>query len=111
VLQAAADAGVFSIGVDSNQNHLHPGSVLTSMMKRVDNAVYDVFVEATEGSFEPGIQVLDLANDGVGYAVDDNNSALITEDMKAAVSEARAGIIDGSISVHDYISDDNCPIE
>ncbi|MCV6596291.1 MAG: BMP family ABC transporter substrate-binding protein [Mangrovicoccus sp.] len=111
VLQAAADAGVFSIGVDSNQNHLHPGSVLTSMMKRVDNAVYDVFVEATEGTFEPGIQVLDLANDGVGYAVDDNNAELITAEMKDAVGAARAGIIDGSITVHDYISDDSCPVE
>ncbi len=66
VLQAAADAGVFSIGVDSNQNHLHPGSVLTSMLKRVDNAVYDTFKEGTEGNFEPGIEVLDLSTEGVG---------------------------------------------
>lgn len=111
VLQAAADAGVFSIGVDSNQNHLHPGSVLTSMMKRVDNAVFDTFTAAAEGNFEAGIQVLDLGNEGVGYALDDNNAALITEEMQTKVAVARGAIIDGSISVHDYTSDDNCPVK
>ena len=111
VLQAAADAGVFSIGVDSNQNHLHPGSVLTSMMKRVDNAVFDTFKEATEGSFEPGVQVLDLANEGVAYALDENNADLITADMQAAVAEAQGQIIAGAITVHDYTSDDSCPVK
>ncbi|MCG6904513.1 MAG: BMP family ABC transporter substrate-binding protein [Rhodobacter sp.] len=110
VLQAAADAGVFSIGVDSNQNHMHPGSVLTSMLKRVDNAVYDTFKAGTEGMFEPGIQVLDLSTDGVGYAVDENNAALITDDMTAAVEAAKAKIIAGEVTVHDYTSDDSCPV-
>ncbi len=110
VLQAAADAGVYSIGVDSNQNHMHPGSVLTSMMKRVDNAVYDTFKEGTEGNFEPGIEVLDLSTEGVGYAVDENNQDLITDDMKTAVEDAKAKIISGEIEVHDYTSDDNCPV-
>ncbi len=54
VLQAAADADILSIGVDSNQNHLHPGKVLTSMLKRVDNAVYDVFDKGVDG-FEAGV--------------------------------------------------------
>ncbi|MEM7300029.1 MAG: BMP family ABC transporter substrate-binding protein [Pseudomonadota bacterium] len=106
VLQAAADAGVFSVGVDSNQNHLHPGSVLTSMMKRVDNAVYDVF----KNEFKAGIQVMDLANEGVGYALDEHNEKLITADMKAKVDEARAKIIAGDIKVHDYTSNDSCPV-
>ena len=109
VLQAAADAGVFSIGVDSNQNYLHPGSVLTSMLKRVDNATYEVFSGGVEG-FEAGISVMDLGAEGVGYAVDENNEALITDEMRAAVEDAKAKIITGEIEVHDYMSSDSCPV-
>ena len=109
VLQTAADEGVLSIGVDSNQNYLHPGSVLTSMLKRVDNAVYDVFASGDGGGFEPGVKVLDLGVEGVGYAVDENNEGLITEEMRTAVEEARQGIIDGEIEVHDYTTDNACP--
>ena len=110
VMQAAADAGVFSIGVDSNQNHLHPGLVLTSMLKRVDNATYEIFSAGVDG-FESGIAVMNLAADGVGYAVDENNKALITGEMKAAVDAAQAEIIAGSLVVHDYMSSDSCPIK
>ncbi|MCC6303947.1 MAG: BMP family ABC transporter substrate-binding protein [Rhodobacteraceae bacterium] len=107
VLQAAADAGVYSIGVDSNQNHLHPGSVLTSMLKRVDNATYEVFKAGP--AVETGIVVMDLAAGGVGWALDENNAALITDAMKAKVAEAEAAIIAGTLKVHDYMSDDSCP--
>jgi basic membrane protein A len=110
VLQAAADEGVYSIGVDSNQNYLHPGSVLTSMLKRVDNAVYTVFNTGAEGELPAGINVLGLENNGVGYAVDENNEALINDEMKAAVEDAKAKIISGEIEVHDYTSDDSCPV-
>ena len=109
VLQTAADQGALSIGVDSNQNYLHPGSVLTSMLKRVDNAVYEVFKAGEEGSFEPGVKVLDLESEGVGYAVDENNEALLTDEMRARVDEARQQIIDGEIEVHDYTTDNTCP--
>ena len=71
VLQAAADAGKLGIGVDSDQNYLHPGSVLTSMMKRVDNAVYNSFMDVKNGVAMDdwtGVQVLGLAQDGVGWA-------------------------------------------
>ena len=108
VLQTAADEGILSIGVDSNQNHLHPGKVLTSMLKRVDVAVYNVMMAGAD--LEPGIEVLDLAAEGVGYALDENNEALVTPEMKAAVDDARAKIIAGEISVHDYSSDDSCPV-
>ncbi len=108
VLQAASDAGIFSIGVDSNQNHLHPGSVLTSMLKRVDNAVYDVFQAGVEG-FESGVVVMGLENDGVGYAVDENNEALITAEMSTAVEDAKAKIIAGEIDVVAYYDNDSCP--
>ncbi len=107
VLQAAADAGVYSIGVDSNQNHLHPGSVLTSMLKRVDNATYEVFMAGP--AVETGIVVMGLANGGVDYALDEHNAALISAEMQAAVDAAKAEIIAGTRMVHDYMSDDTCP--
>ena len=107
VLQTAADEDILSIGVDANQNHLHPGQVLTSMLKRVDNAVYDAFTQGEE--LETGINIMGVDNDGVGYALDDNNADLITDDMKAAVAEAVAQIADGSLVVHDYSSDETCP--
>jgi len=110
VLQAAADAGIFSIGVDSNQNYLHPGSVLSSMIKRVDNATYETFSNGVDG-FEPGVSIMNLAAEGVGYAIDEHNESLITEEMAAAVEDARARIISGELAVHDYMSDDSCPVE
>ena len=107
VLQAAADAGVLSIGVDSNQNHLHPGKVLTSMLKRVDNAVYQAFKDGP--GLTTGIVVMDLKAEGVGYALDENNAALITDEMKAKAEEARAAINSGALKVHDYRTDSTCP--
>ncbi|MBM2575791.1 BMP family ABC transporter substrate-binding protein [Jannaschia sp. Os4] len=111
VLQAAADEDILSIGVDSNQNYLHPGEVLTSMVKRVDNAVYDTFSQAMNGELETGISVLGLENEGVGFAMDDNNADLVTEEMVAAVEEAKAAIIAGEIEVHDFLSDNTCPVD
>jgi len=110
VLQAAADGGALSIGVDANQNYLHPGKVLTSMLKRVDVAVYNVMKGGNAG-FKPGIQALGLAEDGVGVAMDDNNKPLITPEMLAAVDKAKADIIAGTIKVHDYTSDNTCPVQ
>lgn len=107
VLQTAADNSIYSIGVDSNQNYMHPGSVLTSMLKRVDNAVYDSFT--TGDAIETGINVMGLDNGGVGYAVDENNEALITAEMTAALDDAEAKIIAGEIAVHNYNSDETCP--
>ncbi|MEL7215448.1 MAG: BMP family ABC transporter substrate-binding protein [Pseudomonadota bacterium] len=109
VLQAAADAGAFGIGVDSNQNGMHPGSVLTSMLKRVDNAVYDTFTDALNDSFTPGFDVNGLAERGVGFAIDENNEDLLTAEMLAAVYEAAYDISTGDVMVHDYTSDGSCP--
>ena len=109
VLQAAADAGKLGIGVDSNQNGLQPGKVLTSMLKRVDVAVYNAFNDAKNGKFTPGMNNLGLAEGGVDYAMDDNNKDLVTEEMKAAVEKAKADIIAGTIQVHDFRSDNACP--
>jgi len=107
VLQTAADENILSIGVDSNQNHLHPGKVLTSMMKRVDNAVFAAFTDGVD--METGFNVMGLANGGVGYALDDNNATLVSADMQASVDAASAKIASGELVVHDYMSDDSCP--
>jgi basic membrane protein A and related proteins len=111
VLKAAAEGGALSIGVDANQNYLYPGKVLTSMLKRVDVAVYNVMKDGKDGKFQPGIKALGLAEDGVGYAMDDNNKSLVTDDMKAKVEAAKADIIAGKIKVHDYMEDNKCPVE
>ena len=108
VLRAAADAGKLGIGVDSNQNALHPGKILTSMLKRVDVAAYNSFMAARNGGWKPGISVLGLKEGGVDWALDDNNRALITPEMKAAADKAKADIISGKIQVHDYMSDQKC---
>ena len=107
VLQTAADEGILSIGVDSNQNYLHPGSVLTSMLKRVDVAVYDAMTAGAD--LQTGVIALGLESNGVGYALDDNNADLVSEEMKAAVDAAREQIIAGEVPVHDYSKDDSCP--
>ncbi|EPF00282.1 MULTISPECIES: BMP family ABC transporter substrate-binding protein [Rhizobium] len=109
VLQTAADNKKLSIGVDSNQNHLHPGSVLTSMVKRVDLAVYNGFSDVKADKFTAGVLALGVKEDGVAAAMDDNNKALITPDMQAALDKAKEGIIAGTIKVHDYTSDNACP--
>lgn len=110
VLQAAVDAGVYGIGVDSNQNHLHPGHILTSMLKRVDVAVYTAMKDVQEGTWTTGVNVMGLAEDGVGYAVDENNEALLTPEMIEAAEAAKAAIIAGEIEVHDYTTDGACPV-
>jgi basic membrane protein A and related proteins len=104
VLQAAADEGKYSIGVDSNQNHLHPGSVLTSMLKRVDVAVHDAFASAKDGTWKPGQQSLGLKEQGVDYAVDENNREVLGPEMRAKIDEAKQAIIDGKLEVKDYYS-------
>ncbi|MFD0917079.1 BMP family protein [Pseudahrensia aquimaris] len=111
VLQAAADAGKLGIGVDSNQNGMHPGSVLTSMLKRVDNAVYNAFMDVKNDNWTTGFNVLDLKAGGVGYAMDDNNAKLVNDDMMAAVKKAEMAITSGEVKVHNYMDDSACPVQ
>ncbi len=108
VLQTAADQGILSIGVDANQNYLHPGQVLTSMLKRVDNAVYESFMAGED--LETGFNVMGVGNGGVGYALDEYNAELITAEMQEAVDAAAAAIASGELAVHDYMSDESCPV-
>ena len=103
ILQAARDGGILGIGVDSNQNHLHPGTMLTSMVKRVDVAVYNLAKKTT-----PGVSVLGLKEGGVDYALDKHNEKLVSADMKKKVDAAKADIIGGKIKVADYMAANSC---
>lgn len=108
VLQVAADEGILSIGVDSNQNHLHPGKVLTSMLKRVDVAVYNALKDGAD--LETGFKNLDLAADGVGVAFDDNNAPIVTAGMTAAVEMATKSIVSGEVTVENYAAAESCSV-
>lgn len=103
VYQSAKDAGKLAIGVDSNQNHLQPGTMLTSMVKRVDVAVYNAFK-----GVKPGVTALGLAEGGVDYAMDEHNAKLVSADMKKKVDAAKADIISGKIKVIDYMANSAC---
>ena len=103
VYQAAKDGGKLAIGVDSNQNHIQPGTMLTSMLKRVDVAVYNA-----AKTFTPGVSVLGLKESGVGFAMDANNEKLVSADMKKRVEAAQADIISGKIKVADFMADNTC---
>jgi basic membrane protein A len=102
VLQAAKDKGRLAIGVDSNQNYLHPGTILTSMVKRVDLAVYEAFKTAKDGTWKPGLRNLGVAEGGVGWALDQHNRSLITPEMERRLTQARADIVSGKIKVTEY---------
>ena len=108
VYQAAKDQGKLAIGVDSNQNHLHPGTMLSSMVKRVDVATQEAFTSVMDGTWASGFKVLGLAEDGVAWALDEHNRDLITGEMEAALAKARDGIVSGDIQVADYMANNTC---
>ncbi|MBY7824579.1 BMP family ABC transporter substrate-binding protein [Vibrio fluvialis] len=108
VYQAAADAGKRAIGVDSNQNHLQPGTMLTSMVKLVGAAAVDSWKEEINGAWQPGIKVLGLKENAVDWAYDEYNKPLISDEMKSYMESLKADIIAGKIQVHDYMSDNKC---
>ncbi len=103
VYQAAKDAGKLAIGVDSNQNHVQPGTMLTSMLKRVDVAVYQAITD-----WKPGVTVLGLKEGGIDYAMDENNARLVSAAMKKQVDAAKADIVAGKIKVADYMTANTC---
>lgn len=101
---AQGEANKFVIGVDSNQNGVKPGFVLTSMVKRVDNAVYDVVKEVLSGQFKGGFHVFGLDKDGVAYAMDDFNRPLIPQEVINKAEEAKLKIASGEIKVTDAMA-------
>jgi len=109
-LQAVKDKGKLGIGVDSNQNHLYPGSILTSMLKRVDNAVYDGFKAAQSGNWKAGVTVKGLKEGGVDWALDEHNRKLITPEMEKRINQAKQDIISGKATVVDYRERNTCPV-
>jgi basic membrane protein A len=94
----------FVIGVDSNQNMVKPGFVLTSMVKRVDNAVYSIVQDVVNGRFQAGFHVYGLDKDGVGYAMDENNKDLISSEAIQEAEEAKKKIIANQIKVTDAMA-------
>lgn len=103
-MNADGQANRFVIGVDSNQNMVKPGFVLTSMVKRVDNAVYDAVKEVLEGKFQGGFHVFGLDKDGVAYALDEFNRPLVSPEVLERVEAAKAKIIAGDIKVTDAMA-------
>ena len=103
VYQAAKDGGKLAIGVDSNQNHLQSGTMLTSMIKKVDVAVYNV-----AKGHKSGVSVLGLKEGGVDYALDEHNAKLVNADMKKKVDAIKADIISGKVKAADYMADNAC---
>ena len=108
VYQAAKDGGKYAIGVDSNQNHLQPGTMLTSMVKKVGDAAYSSFMDAKNGEWKASVKVMDLKAGGVDWALDEHNRDLVTPEMEKRMGELKALISSGYIKVHDYMSDNTC---
>jgi basic membrane protein A len=109
-LQQAKEKGKLAIGVDSNQNYLHPGSMLTSMVKHVDNAIYTEFMEMKNGTWKPGVTYLGLKEGGVDWVVDKDNRAVVSPAMEKRVNAAKTDIINGKIKVIDYRASSSCPV-
>ena len=97
-------ANRFVIGVDSNQNMVKPGFVLTSMVKRVDNAVYQIVEDVVNKRFQGGIHVFGLEKDGVAFSLDDFNRNLIPQNVLDEVGAAKQKIVGGQIKVTDAMA-------
>ncbi|MFP5392081.1 MAG: BMP family protein [Gammaproteobacteria bacterium] len=108
-LQTAKAKGKLAIGVDSNQNYLYPGTMLTSMVKHVDKAIYDAFMQMKTGSWKPGVSYLGLKEGGVDWALDKDNRAVVTPEIEKRVNEAKTNIINGKTKVTDYRTANSCP--
>jgi basic membrane protein A and related proteins len=115
IFQAAGNSGLgvfdaaeaykkYAIGVDANQNWVKPGYILTSMLKRIDNAIYSIVKDEVEGKFQGGVHIYGLENDGIGYAIDQYNQHLIPEWVIERVEQARREIIAGKIKVTDAMA-------
>ena len=96
VIEACATNQIWAIGVDTDQSPLAPEYVVTSAMKRVDTAAQDISLAVLNGTFESGVHTYELANGGVDIAPTQD---LLSEEVIAAVEEAKAAIIAGEVTV------------
>ena len=108
-LQMAKAKGKLAIGVDSNQNGIQPGSVLTSMVKNVGNVTYEAFTLAKNGQYGSGVTYKGLKEGGVDWIVDASNRAIVPAAMEKRVNAAKADIISGKVKVVDYRTAGACP--
>ncbi|RBH51090.1 BMP family ABC transporter substrate-binding protein, partial [Pseudomonas sp. MWU13-2860] len=88
-----------------------PGVVLTSMVKRVDNAVYETMSDAKNGAWKPDVKLMGLKEIGVDWALDQYNRSLITPAMEKKILQARKDIVSGKIKVVDYRTNNSCPVQ
>ncbi len=109
VIQAAAEADIWAIGVDSNQNHMAPGNMLTSMLKRMDVAVFLALSQVAEGRWRPGVLQLGLKEGAIDWALDEHNVVLITDDMQDRMDDLSFEILAGLLKVYKYTDADKCP--
>ena len=109
-LQTAKEKGKLAIGVDSNQNYIHPGTMLTSMIKHVDLAIYESFMQMKNGTWKAGVTYKGLKEGGVDWVVDKDNRAVVSPDVEKKVNDAKTNIINGKVKVHDYRTTSTCPV-
>lgn len=102
LFDAAAEKKIYAIGVDSNQNWMKPGVVLTSMLKRVDVAVYDTIKQTNEKKFASGVIRFGLKDSGVDWALDKNNESLWSAAEKSKLNDIKKQIVSKKIKVPDY---------
>ncbi|MBC3870628.1 BMP family lipoprotein [Undibacterium oligocarboniphilum] len=109
-LQAVKEKGKLAIGVDSNQNYMYPGSMLTSMVKRVDQVIYDSFMQMKNGNWKAGVAYKGLKEGGVDWALDKDNRSVVSADMEKRVNAAKQDIISGKVKVVDFRDANKCPV-
>lgn len=102
LFDAAEETKKYAIGCDSNQNWVKPGRILTSMMKRVDVAVFQTAKDTAAGKFTAGTVRYGLKNQGVDYAMDSHNEALVDAATRAKLEKLKGEIVSGKIAVPDY---------
>jgi len=108
VLDACARRGKLAIGVDRNQNGVHPGFVLTSMLKKTDQVIFAALTHAKRGIWRDNVKSFGVAQDAVGLAFDENNAAIVPEEVRKRIEDLKSKIILGKIEVHDYVEDNAC---
>jgi basic membrane protein A and related proteins len=109
-LKTAKEKGKLAIGVDSNQDYLYPGTMLTSMVKRVDNAIYDSFMQVKNGTWKAGVTSKGLKEGGVDWALDEHNRKLVTPEIEKRVKATAKDIVDGKVKAVDYRAANKCPV-